>query len=268
MNDTSNPHFVAPVKPVDPLTRGVLRCVDRVATMVAARYLVVGAMARDLVLVNAFGLRSGGATRDIDFGLSVENWEAFQMFKTALVETAQFEATPKVAHRLNWKDPETGATTPVDLIPFGGVASEDKTIAWPPNQDFVMSVAGFEEASESAIRLQVEDGLIVRVASIPGLTVLKLIAWERRRNENNKDAADLRHLLLYYGDAGNLDRLYEQEMPCSSCRIRHRAGGGATAGSRCRPYLPQGHRGANPRPARFRRAGRTTDRPNARSEIL
>jgi len=26
-----------------------------------------------------------------------------------------------------------------------------------------MSVAGFEEASESAIRLQVEDGLIVRV---------------------------------------------------------------------------------------------------------
>ncbi len=181
--------------------------------MVAARYLVVGAMARDLVLVNAFGLRSGGATRDIDFGLSVENWEAFQMFKTALVETAQFEATPKVAHRLNWKDPETGATTPVDLIPFGGVASEDKTIAWPPNQDFVMSVAGFEEASESAIRLQVEDGLVVRVASIPGLTVLKLIAWERRRNENNKDAADLRHLLLYYGDAGNLDRLYEQEMP-------------------------------------------------------
>ena len=62
------------------------------------------------------------------------------------------------------------------------------------------------------MRLQIEDDLVVRVASIPGLTALKLIAWERRRNENNKDAADLRHLLRYYGDAGNLDRLYEQEM--------------------------------------------------------
>ncbi len=181
--------------------------------MAASRCFIVGAMARDLVLVNAFGLRSGGATRDIDFGLSVECWEEFQMLKTALVETGQFEATPKVAHRLIWKDPETGATTPVDLIPFGGVASEDKTIAWPPSRDFAMSVAGFEEASESAIRLQVEDDLVVRVASLPGLTVLKLIAWEGRRNESDKDAADLRHLLFYYGDAGNLHRLYEREMP-------------------------------------------------------
>jgi len=138
-----DPHFVAPVKPVDPLTRGVLRCVDRVATMVAARYLVVGAMARDLVLVNAFGLRSGGATRDIDFGLSVENWKPSRCSKTALVETAQFEALPRLRIGSTGKIRKPGDDS-VDLIPFGGVASEDKTIAWPPNQDFVMSVAGFE----------------------------------------------------------------------------------------------------------------------------
>jgi predicted nucleotidyltransferase len=29
------------------------------------------------------------------------------------------------------------------------------------------------------------------VASVPGLTLLKLIAWVDRRIENNKDAADL-----------------------------------------------------------------------------
>lgn len=213
MTASSNPRFIAPVKPLDPLTRRVLRGVDQAAGLIASRYFVVGAMARDLVLVNAFGLPPGRATRDIDFGFTVGNWEQFQALKIALVETGQFDAAPRDAHRLNWKDPDTGAIIPVDLIPFGGVASEDKTIAWPPNRDIVMSVAGFEEASESAIRLQIEDDLVVRVASIPGLTVLKLIAWERRRNENNKDAADLRHVLLYYGDAGNLDRLYEQEMP-------------------------------------------------------
>lgn len=76
-----------------------------------------------------------------------------------------------------------------------------------------MNVAGFEEALESAIELRIEDDLVVSVASIPGLTVLKLIAWQDRRSRSNQDAADLIHLLECYAEAGNLDRLYEQEMP-------------------------------------------------------
>jgi predicted nucleotidyltransferase len=49
------------------------------------------------------------------------------------------------------------------------------------------------------------------VASILGLTVLKLIAWSDHDGVNNKDAADPRRLLTTYADAGNFDRLYEEE---------------------------------------------------------
>jgi predicted nucleotidyltransferase len=49
------------------------------------------------------------------------------------------------------------------------------------------------------------------VASVPGLTLLKLIAWADRGAQNNKDAADLYRLLATYSDAGNFDRLYDQE---------------------------------------------------------
>jgi predicted nucleotidyltransferase len=75
-----------------------------------------------------------------------------------------------------------------------------------------MNVAGFEEALASSIPIQIEEGLIVRVASIPGLMLLKLVAWSDRWRETDKDAADIYRLLTAYADAGNTDRLYEQEM--------------------------------------------------------
>jgi predicted nucleotidyltransferase len=213
MTDSSNPRSVQPVKPVDPSACRMLRLVDRAATAVGSRYFVAGAMARDLVLVNTFGLPPGRATRDIDFGVAVENWEQFQSLKGALMESGQFVVAPEQAQRLIWTDPDRSASIVIDLIPFGGFTSESKKLAWPPDKDVVMNVAGFEEALESSLQLRVEEDLVVRVASIPGLAVLKLIAWQDRRYENDKDAADLVLLLTNYADAGNLDRIYSEELP-------------------------------------------------------
>ena len=111
-----------------------------------------------------------------------------------------------------YTDRTTGFSIPVDLIPFGGVTSADGTIAWPPSRDIVMNVAGFEEALKSSVSIEIENGLTVRVASAPGLTLLKLTAWVDRGRVNNKDAADIYRLLTAYADAGNTDRLYDQEL--------------------------------------------------------
>ena len=46
-----------------------------------------------------------------------------------------------------------------------------------------MNVAGFEEALESSVWIEIEASLTVRVASIPGLTLLKLTAWADRGRE-------------------------------------------------------------------------------------
>ncbi|WP_194727058.1 hypothetical protein [Noviherbaspirillum malthae] len=35
---------------------------------------------------------------------------------------------------------------PIDIVPFGGVAQKDGQIAWPPEGDVIMNVAGYEEA--------------------------------------------------------------------------------------------------------------------------
>lgn len=75
-----------------------------------------------------------------------------------------------------------------------------------------MNVAGFDEALRAAVLVKIDETLTVKVASLPGLTILKFIAWLDRRGETNKDATDLYTLLSTYADAGNTDRLYSEEL--------------------------------------------------------
>lgn len=212
MSSTSPLSYFRLRSPLDPLTIRLLHRIDRLAREADCSYFVAGATARDLVLVHVHGLRPGRATRDVDFGVAVQNWEQFTKLKQRAEASGAFRAHPHAIQRLFFIDAETGAELLVDLIPFRGVTSSYYMIEWPPNRDVVMNVAGFEEALESSVPLLVEDGLSVRVASIPGLAILKLVAWMDRRNITNKDAADLYQLIVTYGDAGITDRLYDQEM--------------------------------------------------------
>jgi predicted nucleotidyltransferase len=190
----------------------VLRSLDPIAREADCPYFVAGATARDLILVNVHGLRPGRATRDIDFGIAVESWDQFARLKEGLVATGDFAADRRALQRLLWSDHAAGFSIPIDLIPFRGVASANSTVEWPPSRDIVMNVAGFEEALASSIPLELDEDFTVCVASVPGLTLLKLVAWSDRGRETNKDAADLYRLLTAYADAGNTDRLYDHEM--------------------------------------------------------
>lgn len=201
-----------PISPVNPSVLRVLRSLDPIARAAECPYFVAGATARDLILVHVHGLRPGRATRDIDFGIAVENWDQFSRLKEDLVATGSFESDQRALQPLLYSDHAAGFSIPIDLIPFRGVASANSMIEWPPSRDIVMNVAGFEEALASSVPMEMDENLNVRVASIPGLTLLKLVAWSDRGCETNKDAADLYQLLTAYADAGNTDRLYDHEM--------------------------------------------------------
>ncbi len=210
MSSTSFPLLRKALRPIDPLIVRVLRRVDRVARNAGIPYFIAGATARDLILVNVYGMWAGRSTRDIDFGVAVESWEQFSSLRDGLTAGGEFEAYPHALHRLAWRDEQMEFPMFVDLIPFGGVTSADGHILWPPKNDVAMNVAGFEEALASSILLAVEDKLGVRVASVPGLTMLKLAAWADRGNTTTKDAIDLFQLVSTYAHAGNLDRLYDE----------------------------------------------------------
>jgi predicted nucleotidyltransferase len=212
MKNAWHQRSLPPNKPVDASVVHVLRLLDPIAHDTGCAYFVAGATARDLILVNVHGLRPGRATRDIDFGIAVGSWDEFALLKDRLIATGGFAAHPRMAQRMIFVEHAAGLSVPIDLIPFRGVESPDTKVAWPPSRDVVLNVAGFEEALASSVSIEIEEGLAVRVASVPGLMLLKLIAWMERGHQGNKDASDLYRLLTSYADAGNTDRLYDREM--------------------------------------------------------
>lgn len=173
--------------------------ISGVAKSLDIDYLVVGAMARDLVLVHGFGSRIERGTRDVDFGINVASWEDFEALKAQLIVEG-FEQDKQKAHRLLRSD-SGNLPWEVDIVPFGSIAAHDSTISWPPDQAVVMSVLGFSEAMENTFFVQISDNpeMIIPVASPAGVAILKLVAWSEREVEvKPKDAMDLSYLIESY----------------------------------------------------------------------
>jgi predicted nucleotidyltransferase len=202
---------VAPDRPVDPLAIAILRQVDPVARALGVEYFVTGATARDILLVGVFGLETGRGTRDVDLAIAVDGWPAFEAMRTRLVTTGAFAADQQIVHRLFHRRGERRGY-PIDLIPFGAIENPGATIAWPPDRSVVMNVAGYREAFAAAAPVEVDPGFVVRVVSLPGLALLKLVAWADRGAADPRDAIDLAMLLRRYHAAGNEDRLYGAEI--------------------------------------------------------
>lgn len=72
-----------------------------------------------------------------------------------------------------------------------------------------MNLSGYQEAFDNALAVEVAAGLTIRVASLPAIAMLKLLAWQDRGTETAKDAEDLLTLLLAYGSTGTPDRPWE-----------------------------------------------------------
>jgi predicted nucleotidyltransferase len=209
MTSSLNRYEVDESRPLDPVTLHILTVVNRVANDLNVPYIVVGATARDLLLFHVFGIPVTRATADVDFAVAVDTWERFLHLREALLESGEF-SEGKIEHRLFLNASPSTEQIPVDLIPFGGIADRD-LIHWPPDWETVMTVAGFDDAMAAAVHVKVNSSLTIPVASLAGLTVLKLFAWFDRQT-SDKDALDLFRIISTYADAGNLDRLYGNEI--------------------------------------------------------
>ncbi len=190
---------------IDPSKIEVLDAVSQVAGSLGIPFFIVGAEARDLILEEGYDISTIRATLDIDFALCVSNWYQYAGLKESLLSSEQF--TPaEFTHRLKHKD------LLIDLIPFGPIAGKAKTITWPPQNEISMNVLGFEEVYESSlfIRVRSDPVLEVRIASLAGLVVTKLISWNDKYPDRARDAQDISLILNHYTDAGNQDRMFDE----------------------------------------------------------
>ncbi|VAW78978.1 hypothetical protein MNBD_GAMMA12-3248 [hydrothermal vent metagenome] len=179
---------------IDSQTVKLFESVCLVTSELALPYVVVGATARDLILHHGHGANIQRATSDIDFAIEVSDWESFALLTNSLCRKG-FKPS-KVPQRLLSPD-----NIPVDIVPFGRIEDPEASIAWPPDGDVVMSVLGFQEACDHAERVRIHNAPVIdiRVATPPGMILLKLIAWiDRAVDMRIKDAKDIAYLLSTY----------------------------------------------------------------------
>ena len=194
----------------------VVRDLRYAADALDSQFFLMGAAARDLMLLHAHGIETRRKTEDVDFAVMLQSWDAFAALRKALLDGDAFVARPGPAtHRLRHKP--TGL--PLDIVPFGGIERADRTIAWPPAQDQVFVCFGVREALEASVEVLLPEGVTVKVASIPALALLKITAWrDRKLTAPGRDAGDLALYMRHYLDCGNMDRaatehgdLFEQD---------------------------------------------------------
>lgn len=178
---------------VDERTLALLRAVAKAAAELRIDWMVTGATGRVMLLEGVYGLPHGRGTQDVDLGVMVASWEQYRALVERLRQDERFRPDPKQRQRLRFGDDGM-----LDLVPFGEIEPGDRTIRWPPDNDFAMSVIGFREAYAEAVTVSL-DGLSVPVVSPVGLALLKLVAWnERHHAQPKKDAADLAYVLRHF----------------------------------------------------------------------
>lgn len=197
-------------RPLPGLSVALLRDVEAVARAANIDWFVAGATARDILLTHVHDIDPIRATADIDIGVCIDSWHNHEALRAELVATGRFEQRSRVLHQLDYSVPGIGKKAWLDIVPFGPLQDTNGEIAWPPDQSMRMNVVGFVEALDAVVTVEVEQELVVPVASLPAQAMLKIIAWRDRHTTSRKDATDFRMLLVNYAAAGNMDRLYEE----------------------------------------------------------
>jgi len=181
--------------PMGKLQADVMQLVSKAFTIVNKRYFVIGATARDILglILNNVSKRQ---TADLDVTVCIETWEDFEEIKQAL-EDVGFRRDRHVQQRLYIGHDQNELT--LDVVPYGGVAIPNDVFSWPGENDTELSVIGFETALQHTIEIDVDNLFSFYIPNVPGLFMLKLIAWhDRSKRLVYKDAVDMDFLIKSY----------------------------------------------------------------------
>lgn len=180
--------------------------IQKTADVLGIHFFVIGATARDFILHGLYGIKAPRMTLDIDFGIEIEDWESYSKMEIALKRTGLFKQT-KEKHRFLFNN------TMIDIIPFGNISNIENQISWPPEYSVIMSVSGFEEVYQHATPIIVNHDpyVEIKVPTLPGLAVLKILSWKHSYPERPKDAEDLLFIINNYEHTDIMDRLFKEK---------------------------------------------------------
>lgn len=209
----------------------LFRTLEQVLAVQVIDFYFVGAFARDIW--NAIhNITSARVTRDIDIAVLVPDAAQFERFQESLIATGRFRAVLGNETKFYFDE-----AVELDIIPFGGfdifsnLHLSDLTayIALPNN--------GFQEVYEAATELvQFGNDGTYKVCSLPGIVLLKLLAYNEKPEIRIKDLQDILQIIKHYFYIVD-DLIYEDHLDLFDDTTDTTTMGARVLGRQLRPIL-------------------------------
>lgn len=153
-------------------------------------FFIVGAIARNIWYVSKDENSRG--TKDIDFGVYISDIKQFNDLRTALKEKYSYIESTVNAFCLITQDQKQ-----IDLLPFGEIEKNGQVIIEGKGLTKV-NLDGFKEVFKvGAKEVQIGNESYLS-CSIPGVMILKLIAYDDRPDKRIKDIVDINSICQNY----------------------------------------------------------------------
>ena len=171
----------------------LFEALERGFKLLGIDFYLVGAIARDTWFANK-GIAPLG-TKDVDFAVYIPSKEDYEKLKNYLSDKEGFNTSNQ--NEFVVFSPEG---LQVDLLPFGEIEVEGKVMLEGKGLTQI-AVNGFREVYELGTSIvEFENEQSFKVCTLPGIVILKLIAFDDRPEVRTKDIKDIAIILKHYFD--------------------------------------------------------------------
>ncbi len=157
-------------------------------------FYLIGARARDLWLA-AKDMVPKRATVDYDFAVSMQNLDQYKELLEYLENTGDFISDKNMPQRIYTSDRKYI----IDLLPFGKIENA-WYVTFDDKDKTRISTLGLLEVYGKSFPFSFEGNIEILAASLAGIVILKLIAWNDRPDVRGKDMKDISFIIANYFD--------------------------------------------------------------------
>ncbi len=173
-----------------PFFKEVFAEIDEVMIFHNIPYYLIGVSAIALELLRD-GVKPNRGTKDIDFAIMISSMKKYEDLSESLIA----KGFNKV--KAPWTFYSTIYKVAIDILPFGEIEEFD-TISF--NERYSdLHVLGFKEVMENAKPVFIEE-MIAQIPALPGMIILKLVAWSDRPEDRDNDLSDILRIIEHYFD--------------------------------------------------------------------
>ncbi len=188
----------------EPHISEVLYALERGLNKFNIDFYLVGAVARDVWMSAINGIPPSRITGDIDFAVFIDDKGTYENLRNYLINTEGFAPYSTNNFVLIWKK-----VIQVDLLPFGAVEDENAKVSIGNLGLTSVNMPGFKEIYDEGLpELELEEQHRFKFCTLPGIVILKLLAWQDRPEIRRDDIKDISKVLKHFFEM-YVDEIYE-----------------------------------------------------------